>query len=74
MEPSRRYIITIDRALLEGQRAGDPAAKPILVEDTDTGIIERHAGAELAGAKIVYGGPLRNGARVWIEADSVVSD
>lgn len=66
----RRYAITIDRALLE---ATDPGAciDPILVEDLDTGGIERYATVELAGAQVVYGGPLRNGARVWIEADNV---
>lgn len=73
---SARYRITVDRDVLDKTKpADDPRhqLRPIRVEDTRTGKIANHRDVSMPmGARIVYGDPQQNGARVWIEAHAVV--
>lgn len=65
-----RFEITIDRDLLE-KTPRDARCQPLLVLDQCSGTLTRASEATLGTAKVVYGAPRQNGARVWIEAESV---
>jgi hypothetical protein len=73
---SARYRITVDRDVLDKTKPGaDPKhqARPIRVEDTSTGTITHGRDVSFPlGARIVYGDPQQDGARVWIEAEGIV--
>lgn len=71
-----RYRITVDRDVLDKTKPGDDPKhqiRPIRVEDTKTGVVDHHRNVSMPmGARIVYGDPQSDGARVWIEAHAVV--
>lgn len=67
-----RFEITIDRDLLE-HTPPDQACAPMLIYDRETGLQTRASGAFFERGCVVYGPARQNGARVWIEADRVVT-
>lgn len=71
-----RYRITVDRDVLDKTKPGDDPKhqlRPIRVEDTRNGTVTHGRDVRFPlGARIVYGDPQQDGARVWIEADGVV--
>lgn len=74
---SARYRITVDRDALEKNPASsDPKhqLRPIRVQDTHTDKPVRACRnvSFPMGARIVYGDPQADGARVWIEADAFI--
>lgn len=71
-----RYIVTVDRSRLDETKAkNDPRhqARPIRVEDTTTGKVRACRDVSFPlGARMVYGDPRQDGARVWIETEGYV--
>ena len=65
-----RYEITIDRDLLEQTEPGVHCS-PLMVLNTETGGMIRAYRVVLAGSRVVYGPPRQNGARVWVEGDTI---
>lgn len=62
----RRYRITVDQAAIE---ADQPA---LHVHDTDTGVRQNYTGRLLLqGATLTQGPTQQDGARVWIDCDSL---
>lgn len=70
-----RYIITINRSLLESQSQAEGDKRPILVRDTETGEETAHKRVEiLTGGSVVFGPPQQNGATVWVEAELIEAE
>ena len=65
-----RYEITIDRDLLEHTPKGAHCT-PLMLLNTETGVVTRAHKIALTNSKVVYGPPRQNGARVWVEGDTV---
>lgn len=67
-----RFQLTIDRDLLEKTPDGE-RCNPIIVLDTRNGRVEHASIVEFDGGAVVYGPQQQNGARVWVELDSISS-